>query len=115
MGLKITVYRNTHEGRDGTWYSYSTPAASKNEAGEWESTWLDVMFVKGAKGTVLEHKTKIDCTDCFLGHRSYTSKGGQKVSVPQIVVMAFDVVGTPQPVTAEPAGYAALDESEAPF
>ena len=112
MGLKITVYKNAHEGKDGTWYSYSTPAASKDESGEWDSSWLDVVFAKGAKGTVLENKTRIDCTDCFLGHRSYIAKGGEKVKVPQVVVMAFDIVGEP---SAEPTGYTALDESEVPF
>lgn len=115
MGLKITVYRNEHDGKDGKWYSYSTPASNKNENGEWESTWLDVNFVKGAKGTVLENKTRIDCTDCFFGSRSYTAKDGKKVTVPQVVVMAFDLIGDPQPVHAEPTGYTALSESDVPF
>ena len=112
MGLKITVYRNEHESREGTWYSYQTPAANKNEAGEWETVWQDVVFVKGAKGTVLENKTRIDCTDCFLGSRSYVNKGGDKVIIPQIVVMAFETADSPQ--KTEPAGYTALQE-DVPF
>ena len=112
MGLKIKVFRNEHDGKDGTWYTYSTPAASKNDAGEWESTWMDVVFVKEAKGTVLENKTRIDCTDCFLGNRSYVAKGGNKVIVPQIVVMAFEELGDQ---TQAPAGYTALTEDDVPF
>ena len=112
MGLKIKVFRNEHEGRDGTWYSYQTPAASKNEAGDYESQWLDVVFVKDVKGTVLEHKTRIDCTDCFLGARSYVSKGGNKVIVPQIVVMAFEELGEQ---TSDSAGYTALTDDDVPF
>ena len=116
MGLKITVYRNEHESREGTWYSYSTPASNKDENGKWKSKWLEVVFAKGAKGTVLENKTRIDCTDAFLGSRSYTVKGGEEVIVPQIVVMAFETVGEPQPVPADPmTGYAALSEDEMPF
>ena len=75
MGLKITVYRNEHEGRDGKWYSYATPASSKNESGGRDSEWLDVVFVKGAKGTVLENKTRIDCTDCFLVREKAREEG----------------------------------------
>lgn len=115
MGLKITVYRNEHEGRDGKWYSYATPASSKNESGGWDSEWLDVVFVKGAKGTVLENKTRIDCTDCFLGARSYMGKGGEKVTVGQVVVMEYELVGDPQPYQAEPSGFTALTEEDVPF
>lgn len=115
MGLKITVYRNEHDGKDGKWYSYSTSASSKNEKGEWKSSWLDVVFVKEAKGTVLENKTRIDCTDCFFGSRSYTAKGGEEVIVPQVVVMAFETIGEPQPVYAEPSGFAALSTDDVPF
>ena len=112
MGLKIKVFRNEHEGRDGTWYTYSTPAASKNDAGDWKTEWIDVVFVKAVKGTILENRTRIDCTDCFLGSRSYISKGGEEVIIPQIVVMDFEELGEQ---TTEPAGYTALTDDDVPF
>ena len=114
MGLNVKgeqlIFRNDREGRDGTWYSYTTYVSSKDKNGNWVKDLYEVVFAKDAKDTVLENKTKINITDGFLGCREYMNKNGDKVVVSQVIVFAFDEVSA-----GEPTGYTALTDDDLSF
>ena len=104
---KIRVFRKTHEGRNGTWYSYSTSIGSKKQDGTWVNDYYEVTFAKEAKDAVIEDKSVIDVKDGFLGCRSYQDTGGKEVVISQIVVTKFDV--------ADIGGFTALTDDDVPF
>ena len=106
---ETTIFRNAHEGRDGTWYTYATGISKKREDGTWASTYLDVRF---RKGVVVEHKTKIDIKDGFLTVREYRANGGELVKRLELMVMDFDIVEGKQENTT---GFAAFRTDDVPF
>lgn len=106
-----TIFRKEHNGVNGTWYSYSTPVAKKDENGKWHSVWFEVTFVKEAKGTVLEDRTRINIKDAFMSVRTYTNKNGEEVNVPQVVVKQFDEAVD----DGNDTGFSALSYDDVPF
>lgn len=104
------IFRNAHEGRDGTFYTYATGISSKKQDGTYANKYVDVRF---RKGVTVEHKTKINITDGFLSVREYMVNGGDKRSTLEIMVLDFDTVqGGEQNVT----GFTALTSEESvPF
>lgn len=89
---KTKVFRQAHEGRNGTWYSYRTSVGKKNDDGTWDNDGYEIVLAKDAKNMVIPDGAVIDITDGFLSCRSYTDKGGEKKVVSQMVVMGFKMV-----------------------
>lgn len=106
---ETTIFRNAHEGRDGTWYTYSTGVSSKRQDGTYANAYLDVRF---RKGVTVEHKAKINIKDGFLTVREFTGNGGDTQKKIELMVLDFDTVqGGEQNVT----GFTALTSEDVPF
>lgn len=103
------IFRNAHEGRDGTWYTYATGVSSKRKDGTYANKYIDVKF---RKGVVVEHKTKINITDGFLTLREYTANGGDVQTVLEIMVLDYEVVNND---TGNTTGFSALNYDDVPF
>lgn len=106
---KIKVFREEHNGSNGTWYSYSTSVGNKRDDGKWDNDYYEVVLAKGARDAVIENGAVIDIVDGFLSCRSYVDKGGARKVISQIVIMDF--------TTGEGAetGFAAMRDDDLPF
>lgn len=109
-----TIFVKEHNGRNGTWKSYTTAVSHKDENGNWDNDYYEVILAKNARGYDIADKTKIDILNGFLSCRSYTAAGGEKKIVSQIVVTDFNFVEAP---TAKdvPAQYEAVRTDDIPF
>ena len=106
---ETVIFRNAHESRDGTWYTYATGVSSKRQDGTYANAYLDVRF---RKGVVVEHKAKIDIKDGFLTVREFKANGGDMQKKIELMVLDFDVVQSGQ---QNDTGYAALNYDDVPF
>ena len=111
---RATVFVKEHQGRNGAWKSYTTAVSNKDESGNWDNDYYEVVFVKNAKGYEIANKTKIDILDGWLSCRSYQTADGEKKIVSQIKVSAFNFVEEP---TARdiPSQYEAVRTDDIPF
>lgn len=109
-----TIFVKEHNGRNGSWKSYTTAVSHKDESGQWDNDYYEVIFAKNAKGYEIADKTKIEIKSGFLSCRSYTANGGDKKVVSQIVVTDFNFVEQP---TANdfPAPLEAVRTDDIPF
>lgn len=99
----MTVFRNEHDGKDGTWYTYATTVAKKREDGSYARVYLDVRF---RKGITVENKSRLNVKDGFLTVREYKQNGETKTRL-ELMVLDFDY--------GEPVGYSAISDSDLPF
>ncbi len=103
---ETTIFAKAHEGRDGTWYTYSTGVSSKRQDGSYTNAYLDVRF---RKGVVVENKTKIDIKDGFLTVREFEVNGETRKKI-ELMVLAFDIAEG-----GNTTGFTALRDDEVPF
>ena len=99
------IFRNAHESRDGTWYTYATGVSSKRQDGSYVNGYLDVRFRKGVE---VENKTKIDIKDGFLTVREFKTNGGDTAKKIELMVLEFEVKDVE-------AGFTALSDDDVPF
>lgn len=99
------IFRNAHDGKDGTWYTYSTGVSSKRQDGTYVNAYLDVRF---RKGVTVEHKAKINIKDGFITVREFTVNGGDTQKKIELMVLDFE--------NAENnTGFSALTTDDVPF
>ena len=86
------IWRKDYEGKNGTFYKYSTSVSSKNQDGSYSRAYIDIKFSKksGAPEEI-ENGAKCDFKG-FMTVDSYKDKEGRERSKPVIMVMecAFD-------------------------
>ena len=97
------IFRNAHEGKDGTWYTYATGVSSKKQDGTYANMYLDVRF---RKGVTVENKTRIDIKDGFLTVKEFIASGGETVKKLELMILDFDVKG---------GGFTAMSDEDVPF
>jgi hypothetical protein len=105
------IFRNAHEGRDGTWYTYATGVSSKKQDGTYANAYLDVRF---RKGVIVEHKTKINITNGFLTVREFRANGGDVQKRIELMVLDFELADGGH-VEGNDTGFAALNYDDVPF
>lgn len=108
---EATIFRNAHEGRDGTWYTYSTGVSNKRQDGTYANAYLDVRF---RKGVVVEHKSKININDGFLTVREFTVNGEPQKKI-ELMVLDFDIVDGGTGQREEQPQFTALNYDDVPF
>ena len=106
------IFRNAHEGMNGTWYTYATGVSSKRQDGTYANMYLDVRFRKGVE---VPHKAKIHISDGFLSVREFQVNGGEVQKRLEIMVLDFDASDEPIPTTPLEAQFTALTDDEVPF
>ena len=104
------IFRNAHEGRDGTWYTYATGVSSKRQDGTYANKYIDVRF---RKGVIVENKTKIDIKDGFLSVREFRANGGEMQTRLELMVLDFDIVAASS--VGVQTGFSALEYDDVPF
>lgn len=81
------IWRKEIEGKNGTFYRYSTGVSSKTQDGNYINAYIDVMFSKKS-GAPEKIKNGITCDfEGFMGAKQYKDKEGKIVTVPQIIIM----------------------------
>lgn len=105
---ETVIFRNAHDGKDGTWYTYATGVSSKRQDGTYANAYLDVRF---RKGVVVDHKAKIDIKDGFLTVREFTVNGQAQKKI-ELMVLDFETVQAGQ---SNDTGFSALDYNDVPF
>lgn len=108
---ETTIFRNAHEGKDGTWYTYATGVSSKRQDGTYINGYLDVRF---RKGVVLENKTKINIKDAFLTVREYIADSDIKKKI-ELMVLDFDIADGFVSRPEEQEQFTALNYDDVPF
>lgn len=103
------IFRNAHDGKDGTWYTYATGVSSKRQDGTYANAYLDVRF---RKGVVVDHKVKIDIKDGFLTVREFKANGGDTQKKIELMVLDFETVQAGQ---SNDTGFAAISYDDVPF
>ena len=99
------IFRQDHEGRNGSFPSYSTTYSRKDMDGSYENRFIEVKFRKDVE---VKNKTMINIDDGFLTFRKYTANGGNEAVVPYIMVLDFKEVDfTPQ--------FSSLQDDDIPF
>ena len=106
---ETTIFRNAHEGKDGTWYTYATGVSSKRQDGTYANAYLDVRF---RKGVVIENKTKIDIKNSFFTVREFTVNGEPRKKI-ELMVLDFDIVEAGR--AEEQGHFSALNYDDVPF
>ena len=102
---ETTIFRNVHNGSNGTWYSYATTISKKRDDGSLARTYLDVRF---RKGVTVENKARINIKDGFLTLREYTQNGEDKTRL-ELMVLDFEEA------QGNVTGFTALRDDEVPF
>ena len=86
---KAKVFRNEHDGYNGTWYSYTASISRKDRDGEWENCNIELRFRRNNepdfKGDT--NHTDIIIDKGFLTFRNYTDKDGNKRKPLYVMVM----------------------------
>ena len=106
---ETVIFRNAHEGKDGTWYTYATGVSSKRQDGTYANAYMDVRF---RKGVVVENKTKIDITDAFFTVREYAVNGETKKKI-ELMILDFKIIDGLN--AAEQEHFSALNYDDVPF
>ena len=99
------VFRNEHDGASGKFYTYVVGVSGKKMDGSFVNTTIDAKF---KKGVVLENKTKINITEGFVSAREFTSRNGDTVRKPEVVILDFEV-------NQDQSGFTALTDDDVPF
>lgn len=113
---EATIFRNAHDGKNGTWYTYSAGVSSKREDGSYANGYLDVRFRKGVE---VENKTKIDIKHSFLTVREFTVDGKERKKI-ELMILQFDIVSGEDdeeydvPSSNQP-GFSAFTDDDIPF
>ena len=108
---ETTIFRNAHEGKDGTWYTYATGVSSKRQDGTYINGYLDVRF---RKGIVVENKTKININDGFLTVREFTLNGETQKRI-ELMILDFDIADGGAGHIREQEQFSALNYDDVPF
>ena len=108
---RIKVFRDEHNGNNGTWYSYRGYIGNKGDDGTWDNDPYEIVLAKDVRNNVIGDRAIINITDGFLSCRSYIDKGGQKQIVSQIIVTAYSVTQD----SKTQSGYTALSDADVPF
>lgn len=84
---KAKVFRNEHDGYNGTWYSYTASISRKDRDGEWENCSIELRFRRNNEPTFQDNKADIIIDKGFLTFRNYTDKEGNKRKPLYVMVM----------------------------
>ena len=106
------IFRNEHESREGTWYTYTTGVSSKKQDGTYVNAYMPVRF---KKGIVVDNKSKIDIKNGFFTVREYTTSGGELRKVIEMMITEFDIVEGGAGHTGVSEHYTALTDDDVPF
>ena len=81
------IWRRDIEGKNGTFYRYTTSVSSKNQDGSYSNAYMDIKFSKksGAPEKI-ENGAKCDFNG-FMTVESYKDKEGKEHNRPVIMVM----------------------------
>lgn len=109
---ETTIFRNAHEGRDGTWYTYATGISSKRKDGTYANMYVDVRF---RKGVTVPHRAKIDIKDGFLTVREFQVNGGDIHKRLEIMVLDFDYPSQDLADAPNQTEFTALSYEDVPF
>lgn len=85
--------RKTKKGKP--FLSYSTTVGRKNEDGDWENMYYNVGFRKDDDPEIVDG-FDIIVKDGFLSFDEYTTKDGEVVKTPRVVVLKYEMVDTMQ-------------------
>lgn len=110
---QATIFRNEHDGANGTWYTYSTGVSNKRQDGSYVNAYLDVRF---RKNVVVENRTRIDIKKGFLTVREFEFNGEKRKKI-ELMVMEFEVIESDEVYADEytPNGFSALSDDDVPF
>ena len=108
---ETTIFRNAHDGKDGTWYTYATGVSSKRQDGTYANAYMDVRF---RKGVIVENKTKIDINDAFFTVREYVVNGETKKKI-ELMILDFKIIGGVAENAVEQEHFSALNYDDVPF
>lgn len=90
------IWRKDVEGKNGTFYKYTTSVSKKTQDGEFVNAYIPVYFTKKADAPEkIENGAKCDF-EGFMSVESYKDKDGNVRNSPQIVIMSvtFDDLTT---------------------
>lgn len=88
---EMVVFGNARETKTGKPFTvYATSISRKNEAGNWDNCYMDVVFAKDVNPDIIG-KFAIHVSDGFLSVRVWDDKAGHHVE-PCVVVRAFDII-----------------------
>ena len=77
-------------GKPASFLKFSTSIGIKNEDGEWNNLYFNVRFMKGDAPEVDGGTNfKIDISSAFLTLETFTTKDGEEVKTPVIVVQEW--------------------------
>ena len=88
---EMTIWGHEAKTKTGRNYcTYTTPISRKNEGGEWDNIWLDVVFSRGANPEMAERfTTRIDSG--FISLRVWDDKDGHHVK-PCVVITEHSIL-----------------------
>lgn len=81
------IWRRDIDGKNGTFYRYTTSISSKKEDGSWVSAYMPIIFAKKANmPEKIENGAKCDFSG-FLSVDERTDKDGNSIKTIQIIAM----------------------------
>ena len=84
------IWRKEIEGKNGTFYRYSTGVSSKAQDGSYINAYIDVLFSKKS-GAPEKIKNGATCDfEGFMGAKQYKDKDGKTITSPQIIIMSVN-------------------------
>lgn len=87
----MTVWGNQKESQRSEYIIYSASVARKDDDGNYDNLYFDVLFRKGEAPEIVGRFT-IDIQSAFLTLRSYKNRRGEIVKNPAVMVLEYDVV-----------------------
>lgn len=100
VGEKQKLWRQDHDGKNGTWYTYNTSIPRKdNEADKWDNAYIKVRFAKRAEAPQKIHNGSTCDFEGFMTVDTYTNKDGKRVSQPMIMIMKLNIHDEEEDVT----------------
>lgn len=91
MGINVKatkqkIWRKDIEGRNGTFYKYSTSVGQKNIDGDYVNAYIPVMFTKKSDAPEKIENGALCDFEGFLSVESYTDSAGRTRNNPRIVI-----------------------------
>lgn len=87
---KAKIWRRDVEGKNGTFYRYTTSVSRKTQDGKYVNAYIPVMFSKRANAPEKIENGALCNFEGFMSVDTYTDKDGKVRNTPQIVIMSVD-------------------------
>lgn len=85
------IWRNDHEGKNGTFYTYNISVSKKNKDDSWSNAYLKVKFAQSADAPEKISNGTVADFEGFITVDTYKNKEGKEVNQPMIMVMKLNI------------------------